>query len=480
MSSQEEEERLPARRAEIAAPSRLSRVLLILLALVVLAAAGIAAAVVLTESGSENTTAPATDAGPEAVIPDLLPPDPVLADDAGDEPTPDPAALAETLAPTLADPRLGGRLLARVVDVADGQILFDSGGDQPGTPASNAKLLTAFATLSTLDPGDRLETRVVAGSEPGQIVLVGGGDSTLSRTAVSVNYPEAPTMADLAQQVLGTAGTEITSIVVDGSLYTGPAVSPLWGTGDAPSTYAAPITAVMVDGGRVTATSRSRSATPDLDAGEALAAALGRPGLRVSAGIAAPEAAVLAEVESAPMSRLVETMLALSDNVLAESLARQVALSRGLSADFTGGAVAITDAVAAAGLDITGMQVVDGSGLAAQNAVPPRLLTDILLAVAAQDSNPALASIVTGLPVAGYDGTLVDRYEGGRSVGAGSVRAKSGTLDGVNALSGYVVTAEGRVLAFALIADQLPPGPLIGGEPVLDAVAGILASCGCR
>ncbi|MBA3369135.1 MAG: D-alanyl-D-alanine carboxypeptidase/D-alanyl-D-alanine-endopeptidase [Geodermatophilaceae bacterium] len=472
---------MPARRAELVRPSRARRLLLVLLALVLVAAAGVTT-VVLVNSGSESPPPGlSVFAVPEPVLPDLAVPEPVLADDAGNEPIPDPAALAAILAPTLADPRLGGRLLASVVDVVDGQVLFEASGAQSGTPASNAKLLTAFAALSTLDPGDRLSTSVVAGSTAGEIVLVGGGDATLSRTAPSLSYPGAPTVADLAQQVLGNADTEITGIVVDSSLYTGPSISPLWRTGDAPSTYAAPVTATMVDGGRISPGSRSRSGTPALDAGAALAAALGRPDLPVVAGLAPPEAALLALVESAPISRLVETMLALSDNVLAESLARHVALARGQSADFTGGAIAVTDAVAAAGLDTTGLTVVDGSGLSADNAVPPRLLTDLLRAVAAEDGNLDLVAISSGLPVAGYDGTLVDRYEGGPTVGAGSVRAKSGTLDGVNTLAGYVVTAEGRVLAFALIADQLPPGgQLIGGEPVLDAFAGVLASCGCR
>ncbi|MDQ3505819.1 MAG: D-alanyl-D-alanine carboxypeptidase/D-alanyl-D-alanine-endopeptidase [Actinomycetota bacterium] len=480
MPDQEEEKRLPARRAETRAPSRLRRTLLVAVALVLAAAAGVAGVVVLTDTGSEDPAGTAAETVPAAVIPDLVVPAPVLADDSGDEPLPDPAALATLLATTVSDPRLGGRLLARVVDVTDGQVLFDSAGDQPGTPASNAKLLTAFAALSTLDPGDRLSTKVVAGTELGQIVLIGGGDTTLSRTAPSLSYPGAPTVADLAQQVLGNAAGQITSILVDGSLYTGPSVSPEWRSGDAPSTYAAPITATMVDGGRVAPGSRSRSATPDLDAGAALAAALGLPDLPVALGTAPAATDLLGEVESAPVARLVETMLSLSDNVLAESLARQIALARGQSGDFVGAAIAMTEAIAAAGLDTTGLTVVDGSGLAGRNAVPTRLLTDLLRAAAAEDGNPDLAPIISGLPVAGYDGTLVERYEGGRAVGAGSVRAKSGTLDGVNSLSGYVVTAEGRFLAFALIADQLPPGPLIGGEPVLDAVAGILASCGCR
>ena len=468
---------MPATRVEIAPPSLRRRALLIVLALVLLAASGTTAVLLINSGSDAGTPAPAL---PQAVLPELSLPSPALADDLGDEPLPDPAVLAAALAPPLADPRLGGRLLARVVDVTEGQVLYDSGGDQPTTPASNLKLVTAFAALSTLDPGLRLPTRVVAGSAPGEIVLVGGGDTTLSRTAPSLNYPEAATLGELAKRTLASTGGQITSIVVDGSLFSGPTVSPEWGANDAPSTYAAPITAVMVDGGRTSAESRFRSATPDLDAGVALATALGLPGLPVSAGVAPAEAEVLAEVQSAPLSRLVETMLALSDNVLAESIARQVALAAGKAADFAGAAAAVSEAVAAAGLDVTGLQILDGSGLAAQNSVTPRLLTDVLRAVATEDANPHLAAIASGLPVAGYDGTLFERYAGGLAVGAGVVRGKSGTLNGVNALSGYVVTADGRFLAFALIADRLPPGPLIGGEPVLDAIAGVLASCGCR
>lgn len=470
---------MPARSADLRRPSRLRRVLLVLVALVLVAAGGIAA-VVLSGPGPAPAGGPVVAALPAAVVPDLGPPVPVLDDDAGDEPVPDPAVLAGMLSTALVDPRLGSRLLAHVVDVVDGQVLLDSGSAVAGIPASAAKLLTAFAALSTLDPGDRLSTRVVAGATPGEVVLVGGGDTTLSRTAPSLSYPDAPTIEELAQEVLANTDTAVTSIVVDGSLYSGPTISPSWQVGIAPSTYAAPITAAMVDGGRVSSASRSRSADPDLDAGTALAAALGLPGVPVIRGLAPPGARVLGEVSSAPISRLVETMLVLSDNVLAESLARQVALARGLPADFTGGAIGIAKSIGEAGLDTTGLSLVDGSGLAAGNAVPSRLLTELLRAVAAPGGDPDLASIASGLPVAGYDGTLIDRYPGGPTVGAGSVRAKTGTLTGVNALAGYVVTAEGRVLAFALIADQLPPGPLTGAEPVLDTIAAILASCGCR
>jgi serine-type D-Ala-D-Ala carboxypeptidase/endopeptidase (penicillin-binding protein 4) len=164
-----------------------------------------------------------------------------------------------------------------VVDVATGQVLFDRDAGDPSTPASTAKLLTGLAALTTLDPTDTLTTTVVAGSTPGEVVLVGGGDPTLSRTAPSQTYPGAPTVADLAAQVLAAmpAGTPVTRVVVDSSLFTGPLTASGWGAADAPSSYAAPVTATAVDGARVSPGSTARSGQPGLDAGSALADALG-------------------------------------------------------------------------------------------------------------------------------------------------------------------------------------------------------------
>lgn len=470
---------MPATRAEIARIGPLRRAWYVLVALLGIGVLALATVAVIQARTAESGPPSGVDAGSvllDPELPDLLDPGPALAADAADEPIPDPAILAARLGPTLVDPRLGERLLGRVSDVSTGEVLFDSAGDTAGTPASTAKLVTAYAALRTLDPESRLRTQVLAGSVPGQVVLVGGGDVTLSRAGPSPTYPEAASMSDLAAQL--TDAGPVTSIVVDTARYTGAAVSPGWAPGDAPSTYAAPISPVMVDAGRVSSGGRQRSSTPDLDAGVALAAALGNPAIPVTQGAAAAEAQLLAEVSSPPISRLVEFTLALSDNVLAEILSREVALATGLPGDFASGGAAVTAAVVDGGLDATGLALIDGSGLAAADTVPPRLLVDLLRLVAG-GSQPRIAPIASGLPVAGYDGTLAERYDGGLPVGAGSVRAKTGTLAGVNALAGYVVTADGRLLAFSLIADRLPPGSLIGAEPVLDALAGTLAGCGC-
>src|SRR4051794_198586 len=445
-------------------------------AVAVLLVAGVATLFVVTK---DDAATPAAAAAASARLPDLGDPTPVLAGLASDAPAPTPEALQAQLAPLLSSPALGTGVSAEVVDVATGDSLFDQDGDASSTPASTAKLLTSVAALTTLDPDQTLETKVVAGASPGQVVLVGGGDPTLSRTAPSKTYPGAPTMADLAAQVLAAvpAGT-ITSVVVDNSLYTGPLTASGWGAGDAPSSYAAPVTATMVDGARVAPGSDARSGQPGIDAGAALADALGASGAAISLGTAPAGAQTLGTVHSVAIARLVEQALSQSDNMLAEALARQVAIARDLPATFEGSAQAIIAALKDAGVDTTGVQLSDGSGLSRDDRLPVTLLTS-LLTDAADGTLPEASPILSGLAVAGYDGTLADRGDDDPQTQPAAVRAKTGTLLGVNGLAGTVVTEDGRLLTFAILADAAA-GSVAGAENALDEVATTLAECGCR
>ena len=456
--------------------SRLRRRILLVVLVVLLIAAGVVAAVVTRAGGGQTAADPAT----AAQLPELGDARPVLAGLSGQAPVPDPDTLAAELGPLLSDPTLGSGVSAQVVDVATGKVLLDQDADEPVTPASTAKLLTAAAALITLDAEDTIETTVVAGSAPGEVVLVGGGDPTLSRTSPSQSYPGAATVADLAAQVLAAlpAGTAITRVVVDNSLFTGPLTASGWGADDAPSSYAAPVTATAVDGARVRPGAPARSAQPGVDAGSALADALGAPRTAVSLGAAPKDARTLGTVRSAPIARLVEQMLSASDNVLAEAIARQIALASGQPASFDGGARAITEALAGAGVDVTDVVLSDGSGLSGENRVPVEVLV-ALLTGASDGSLRGASALLSGLPVAGYEGTLADRGDAAPATAPGSVRAKTGTLLGVNALAGTALTTDRRLLAFAVVADGATADES-GAEAALDDVAAALAGCGCR
>ena len=134
----------------------------------------------------------------------------------------------------------------------------------------------------------------------------------------------------------------------------------------------APVSALSVDGGRVRPGGGPRVADPALAAGGALAGLLGQPAAAVGRAGAQPVAAPLGEVSSPPVPLLVERMLTRSDNDLAESLARRVAVARGRPAAFAGASAAVRTVLGeAAGPVDRGIALVDGSGLSRDDRVTP-------------------------------------------------------------------------------------------------------------
>jgi D-alanyl-D-alanine carboxypeptidase/D-alanyl-D-alanine-endopeptidase (penicillin-binding protein 4) len=412
---------------------------------------------------------------------------------------PTASGLRSALAGPLSAAALGPRVSVMIADPATGRVLLSEGGSRLATPASTAKLATAAAALATLGPGARFTTRVVRGATADSIILVGGGDPTLAANPFPAqDYPRPATLASLAAataRALKAQGRRTVSLSYDTSLYTGPLLAPGWSASYVSGGDATPIVPLEVDQGRLTQAGlpedsddpynlRPRSTDPAGQAAESFAALLTADGIDVTGSPAAQtapaQAAVLASVTSPPLSAMVEQMLQESNNVIAESLARQVALATGAPASFSGGAQAVIETLRRLGVS-GGISMVDGSGLSPQDAIAPGTLVKILeLAVA----RPGLRSLLAGLPVAGFSGTL----SGGESVfsgitgpAVGSVRAKTGNLSTVTALAGLAFDASGRVLVFALMADQIPSaGMLEAAAAAIDAAAGALAGCGCR
>jgi serine-type D-Ala-D-Ala carboxypeptidase/endopeptidase (penicillin-binding protein 4) len=445
---------------------------LIGVAVLLLVAVVVAVAAVLTTGHSPDAAAVKPTPAAATANPGVVP----VADSA---PKPTPDRLAAALAPALADPNLG-KLTGRITDAITGAQLWALGADVPMQPASTNKTLTAAAALLTLDRNARLTTRVFSGNNPGVVVLKGGGDPTLSAAPAGQDtwYRDAARISDLADQVRRT-GIDATAVHVDVSTYSGPTMAPGWDPADIDGGDIAPMESVMLDGGRtqpVSVESR-RSVTPALDAGRALAVELEVDPATVTvlpAGMRGGQE--IASVQSPPLMERLRDMMNASDNVMAESIGREVAAELDRPQSFDGAARAVLSQLENAEVDTSGARLFDSSGLSVDDRLTAETLDEVVNA-AAGSSEPELRPLVDLLPIAGGSGTLSNRYldtDAGRSA-AGFLRAKTGSLTATNSLAGIITGASGRVLTFALISNEAGPT----GRVALDNLAATLRSCGC-
>jgi serine-type D-Ala-D-Ala carboxypeptidase/endopeptidase (penicillin-binding protein 4) len=428
-------------------------------------------------AGSPNAplTPPSQPSAPRAAATALAGPDPAA-------PAADPAALGQRLAGPLHDPALGSPA-GLVLDALTGKVLFDARSTVPTPPASTVKMAVAAAALSTFGPEQTLQTRVVYSSiaPGGTLWLVGGGDPTLSPAPTPGAYPALATLTDLAAQVRRAGITAVSAVVGDASAFSGPALAPGWRDGYVTEGNVTPVSALEVDGGRVNpAVSDVRVSDPAGQAAGEFATALRAAGVRVGAtgtGPAPSAARQVATVSSPPIPVLVQRMLTMSDNDIAECLGRLVARRHGQPATFDGAARATLGVLGTLGIPTAGTILRDVSGLSIDDRIAPATLLRILR-TAVLPGQPQLRAITSGLPVAGFSGTLATRYLGPDAASAaGDVRAKTGTLRTVTSLAGQLVTADGRLLLFGFFAPVQDTGPT---RAALDRVAAALAGCGCR
>jgi serine-type D-Ala-D-Ala carboxypeptidase/endopeptidase (penicillin-binding protein 4) len=400
----------------------------------------------------------------------------------------------------------GGSFTGLVQDALTGQVLFDRGGSENRVPASNLKLLTAVAALRSLGPERRFTTSVIAGPAAGQVVLVGGGDVLLasgdSKENQVMGHAGLATLAAATVEALKSTGTagEI-QVLVDDSLFTGPALNPAWQEGDVAAGEVAPLYPLALNSARYhpAVTTGPRPKDSAMTVAEEFAARLrtagAAAGLTVAAAVersprpgqpagepaedAAGEPAVLAEVQSATVAEQVDHMLQESDNYLAEVLGRMASIAAGQPGSNEGATAAVRAQLGDAGIPADTVKLVDVCGLAMGNQVSARQFAEVVRAMTI-GSDARLRAALDGFPVAGLTGTLDQRYgDDSTARGAGLVRAKTGTLNSVLALSGYVVDADGRLLVFSFIGNGLTPGAA-GNRVALDRAATTLAACGCR
>ena len=431
------------------------------LLLLVPAAAGSAAVGPAGSGGAAGQPA----AAPGAARPTPEPPSPPAA---GARPRPPPVrrrprpGSAGRSPARCGDPRLGARVSATVAGRGDRR-----GAARPGRRDLRDPRLDREADHRGGTAGGRRRrtggcpTRVVAGARPGEVVLVGGGDPTLSarRTGRAVDVRGgAADRRPWPRRRGGPASARSTRVVVDGSLFTGPRLGPGWDPADVTGGYVAPITALTAGRRPAGAGRRDRFAEPDLAAGRALAAALGAPTAPVVRGRAAPGARTArrgAVAAARPAGG--------ADAAGVRQRARRDTRPAG-RAGASGGRRAsparprrCARCSAGSGCRPAATGWSTAAACRCGTGSTPALLAAVLRAVAGPDQ-PELHALVPGLPVVRVRRHARRPVPGrpGRAA-AGQVRAKTGTLTGVSSLAGLVRGVDGRLLAFAVVADRVSP-----------------------
>lgn len=385
---------------------------------------------------------------------------------------------------TLADPSC-------VAVSVDGIPVGSTRADVPLIPASNQKVLVGAVALEVLGVDYRYTTEVraaapSAGTIAGDLYLVGGGDPLLTSSTYPTQNDQLPvtdptSLDALADAVVAAGVQRIEGAVVgDSSRYDDEFFAPSW-VNDVRGIEAGPYDALLVNDARVTG-DPLRAADPSEAAAREFTQLLAARNVTVggapTVGTTPPDAAVLASVQSVPMSAVVGEMLATSDDNTAEMLVKELGVAGGVGGTRQAGLDVMTSTLTGWGVPMTGVQFADGSGLSNDNRMTCQVLVDVLARSGPTDPLGA------GLPVAGVSGTLSDTFTD--SPVAGRMLAKTGTLGNapynadppaVKTLAGYLPIEGGGAEEFSLLLNAA--GTLTDQSvyrPIWDAFADMLAT----
>src|SRR5438105_444324 len=437
-------------------------------------------------------------------------------------------------------PLLGARASVEVVSLDDGAVIYARGADDALNPASNTKLVTAAAALLRLGPEFRFTTDFLvdkpldAHGHVRTLYVRGLGDPTwnterlyglaadlwhrgvrqigeivfddtyfdsekwgpgweqetsdkayaapvgalsLNHNAVAI-YVSAGTRAGQRARVelepdadCFVLQNKATTIREDGRRKL------------RPHTFAEGERTRVVIEGRLPARSEPivlyrRVTDPAMYFGQTLRLALKqrriRVGPRVKAGVVPPSAVLLASYDSDELSDIIRDMNKVSSNFIAEMLVKTLGAEiKGAPGTWPKGIEVTQDLLAELGIARGSYQLRNGSGLNDTNRLSAHQMITLLTAV--WKRFPVAADFVSSLGIAARDGTLRLRMEG--TDAAGRLRAKTGTLDKVTALSGFVQSVGGERFAFSVLVNDWSgrSGPIVSS---VDRLGGILASSG--
>ncbi len=400
-----------------------------------------------TEDDVEAATAPP---------PDLVASTPVLSARRVPELVSRPVAVRNLRAAI--DPVLARTPPASCLQVREGAVpLVSSNETAQVVPASNLKIVTGAAALALLDPQSRLTTRFVTDGAPtdgsvvrGNLYMVGGGDPLLSTDSYLNQLPNgrqpATQMEAVADQIVATGIREITgSVVGDDSRYDDVRTIESWPERYLTQGQSGPLSALTVNDAWSATT--GPGSDPPVHAAAVLTQLLEERGVTVAgeatSGVAPEDAAPLTEVTSLTVAELVDEGLRFSDNTTMEMLVKEIGLQTSDTGSTEAGLAAIRSWIDESGLPAEGTEIVDGSGLSEQNRLTCRYVSALL------EQQGVDGVVANGLARPGEPGTLDDRLL--ETDLQGRVRAKTGTLRPVTALSGWLATVPERNLGFSYI-----------------------------
>jgi serine-type D-Ala-D-Ala carboxypeptidase/endopeptidase (penicillin-binding protein 4) len=340
--------------------------------------------------------------------------------------------------------RSGGQGGAYVADPATGAVLYSRGASRGFQIASNMKLFTTAAALARIGPAERFETvliapgGVVGGVVQGDLILRGGGDPGFGRAGVSELVSEARAAG---------VGSVTGRLLYDETIFDRRRSVPRKGIRGGPFEYVGRLSGLSFEGGR--------SPDPALAAAQSAVTLLRRRGVSVSKEVArgtapAPtETTLVAEASSAPLFELARLANTFSSNFHAEMLLKALgAHGAGRGTTAAGAAVARSFAAEAGAR----LRAHNGSGLSRADRASPRSV-GALLGAMLREEEPTRAAFIDSLAVAGRTGTLARRMRG--TAAGGRCIGKTGTLDGVSALSGYCLVAPERLIVFSVLMNKV-------------------------
>lgn len=356
----------------------------------------------------------------------------------------DTRTIPQRLAAAGADPALGSRVSALVIDPDTGATVYQRNSTLSLLPASNMKLDTAFVALSSMSHTQQFTTTVRTNAAHSVVWIVGGGDPALSATSVRA-------LASATRSALVAKGVKTVAVRVDDSIFPAPTSATGWKASYVPGDVA-PVRALVVDGHDVMDTS--------IDAALGFGAALKRLGIGVSStarASASPATITLSSVRSPYVRSLAATLINTSNNDYGENLHRQSARLNGKGATWSAANAHALATIRARGAITTGSATYDGSGLSRSDRLTAQNLASLLRRV---HQTPTVRDVLyssSGMPTAGVSGTLKDRFATADTRCArGKVRAKTGWLSDVVSLSGTAYGVDGKQRIFAIIENGAP------------------------